>query len=352
MQFTKSFCLILTLMSINLSAHISDRVDGHAPIGVMADHTHNKGEMMASYRIMQMDMEGIINGSDDMSTEELFNNSNYMMAPVNMKMMMQMAGIMYAPSDDWTFVVMIPYTSNDMSMQSKGSMSSMDMGMSMDSMDMNHGMSSSGATMSRDSNGLGDISLSGLRKLFETEDERLLVSLGLVLPTGSETESFNGTRLAYPMQLGTGSFRFKPGITYSAYEEEFSYGAQAIVDHALNTNDQGYKVGDKYLVNLWGSYTLTEELSASLRYEYQKKNRISGMDEQINSMMMPAGNPANSGGEKHSLFTGMNYKPNNFLKGHRVAFEIGIPIKQTSDGPQMKDNYIFVLGWQKAWKQN
>lgn len=31
-------------MSINLSAHISDRVDGHAPIGVMADHTHNKGD--------------------------------------------------------------------------------------------------------------------------------------------------------------------------------------------------------------------------------------------------------------------------------------------------------------------
>ncbi|MEC9282757.1 MAG: transporter, partial [Bdellovibrionota bacterium] len=279
----------------------------------------------------------------------LFNNTDYSMAPVNMQMMMHMAGIMYAPSDDWTFVMMVPYTSNEMSMQSKGSMSSM--GMSMNSMAMNDAMSAS-SNMTRESNGLGDITLSGLRKLFETEDERLLVSLGLVLPTGSETESYNGSRLAYPMQLGTGSFRFKPGITYSAYQEEFSYGAQAIVDHALNTNDQNYKVGDKFLVNLWGSYTLTEEISASLRYEYKKKNRISGRDEQINSMMMPAGNPANSGNEKHSIFTGMNYKPTKFFKGHRVAFEIGIPIKQKSDGPQMKDNYIFILGWQKAWKQH
>ncbi|MEC9283173.1 MAG: hypothetical protein VX642_10700, partial [Bdellovibrionota bacterium] len=67
MQFTNLFCLISILISFNLYAHISDRVDGHAPIGVMADHSHNKGEMMASYRLMQMDMDGIINGSDEWS---------------------------------------------------------------------------------------------------------------------------------------------------------------------------------------------------------------------------------------------------------------------------------------------
>lgn len=350
MQLLHFYCLILTLISLNTFAHINQRVDGHAPIGVMADHSHNEGEMMVSYRLMQMDMEGLINGSDDWSSDDLFNNTNYSMAPTNMQMMMHMAGIMYAPSDDWTFVVMLPYTSKEMSMDVESNMSSMDM--AMDSMGTHHSMASGTSSMSRDSNGIGDVTLSGLRKLLETEDERLLMSLGLVLPTGSTTESYNGTRLAYPMQLGSGSFRFKPGITYSAYEEDFSYGAQAIVDHALNTNDQGYKVGDKYLVNVWGSYLLSEEVSASLRYEYQKKNKISGMDNEINSMMAPGGNPENTSSQKHHMYAGMNYKPSKFLKGHRVAFEIGIPIKQSSDGPQMKNKYIFVLGWQKSWKQN
>ena len=36
----------------------SSRPDGHAPISVMGDHLHKKGEFMLSYRFMQMRMEG------------------------------------------------------------------------------------------------------------------------------------------------------------------------------------------------------------------------------------------------------------------------------------------------------
>ena len=34
------------------------RADSHAPIGVMGEHMHKKGEWMLSYRYMYMDMEG------------------------------------------------------------------------------------------------------------------------------------------------------------------------------------------------------------------------------------------------------------------------------------------------------
>ena len=36
------------------------RVDTHAPIGVMGDHLHKQGEIMVSYRYMQMEMAGIV----------------------------------------------------------------------------------------------------------------------------------------------------------------------------------------------------------------------------------------------------------------------------------------------------
>ena len=40
------------------SHHGAVRADGHAPIGVMGDHLHKRGEWMLSYRFMRMNMEG------------------------------------------------------------------------------------------------------------------------------------------------------------------------------------------------------------------------------------------------------------------------------------------------------
>ena len=54
--------LFISLFLIGLSAlcqaqqlWTSGRPDGHAPVSVMGDHTHNKGEWMFSYRFMSMD---------------------------------------------------------------------------------------------------------------------------------------------------------------------------------------------------------------------------------------------------------------------------------------------------------
>ena len=41
------------------TADASPRPDAHAPIGVMAEHTHSAGEFMLSYRFAVMNMAGI-----------------------------------------------------------------------------------------------------------------------------------------------------------------------------------------------------------------------------------------------------------------------------------------------------
>jgi hypothetical protein len=43
------------------------RADDHAPIGVMADHYHEAGEFMFSYRYMSMSMQGNLDGSRSLS---------------------------------------------------------------------------------------------------------------------------------------------------------------------------------------------------------------------------------------------------------------------------------------------
>lgn len=48
----------LLAMSGAVAAETSVRADGHAPIGVMGDHTHAAGEWMFSYRYMRMEMGG------------------------------------------------------------------------------------------------------------------------------------------------------------------------------------------------------------------------------------------------------------------------------------------------------
>ena len=57
--------LLYTTSAGLLFAHpwTAGRPDGHAPLGVMGDHMHGKGEWMASYRYMSMDMDGLRSGS-------------------------------------------------------------------------------------------------------------------------------------------------------------------------------------------------------------------------------------------------------------------------------------------------
>ena len=47
------------------------RADSHAPIGVMGDHTHHKGEVMLAYRWMYMGMEGSRVGTDKIANSEI-----------------------------------------------------------------------------------------------------------------------------------------------------------------------------------------------------------------------------------------------------------------------------------------
>ena len=93
----------------------SSRPDGHAPMSVMGDHTHNKGELMFSYRSMLMSMKGTISNSSRVNNETIY--ETYMVSPQDMQMQMHMIGAMFAPSEKLTLAVMANYRLNTMDLK-------------------------------------------------------------------------------------------------------------------------------------------------------------------------------------------------------------------------------------------
>ena len=108
----------------------------HAPIGVMGDHYHRRGEFMASIRYMRMDMGKNALGSRGISDQEVIELPNpfamsgmptkLSVVPKSMIMDMVMIGGMYAPSDNLTWMGMIMLKDKSMELTTYNSMMNRD----------------------------------------------------------------------------------------------------------------------------------------------------------------------------------------------------------------------------------
>tara|TARA_B100001123_G_scaffold342356_1_gene388408 strand:- start:4425 stop:5432 length:1008 start_codon:yes stop_codon:yes gene_type:complete len=327
--------LILSLFSTVLSAHpwTASRPDGHAPLGVMGDHMHAKGEWMASYRFMSMDMDGLRSGSNDVTVSSQLGMMKYGMVPTKMTMDMHMFGAMHAVSDKLTVMGMVNYIENDMDMKMM-----------------------SGMTSSVKNSGLGDLKISGLYDLKTWDhDRRLHLNLGLSLPIGSIKEKDSSGFFGYPMQLGSGTWDLLPGITYLGQSGDYSYGAQASGVLRIGENSRNYTLGENVAATVWGARKLSDSLSVSLRLRGLNTGNVDGEDADIatrlaSMMDSPSFDPSSRGREEVNLGLGVNYYiREGQLKGHRFAVEWETPIKEDFDGVQMKIDSIWTVGWQYAW---
>ena len=325
------------------------RADSHAPIGVMGDHIHKKGEWMVSYRYMQMAMRGNRIGEREVTPEFIAANvanrfgrpPKLRVVPVEMTMKMHMLGAMYAPTDWLTLMVMGMYLENSMDhITFKGMAGATRLG-----------------AFTTTSKGIGDTKVSGLIKLYDAGIHHLHLNAGLSLPTGSNTERADvltpmdrtaNLRLPYPMQPGSGTFDLLPGLTYSATLSRFNWGAQYMGVFRTG-DDEGYRLGNKQQITAWLSYQWRPWLSASTRLSYHHQGRIKGMDPNIRAPVQTA-NPDNHGGHNVRLHFGLNLAgQTGRLRGHRLAFEAGIPLHRDLNGPQMQTGLTITAGWQYAF---
>lgn len=324
--------------------------DSHAPIGVMGDHLHKQNEWMLSYRFMHMDMSGNRIGTDEVSPEEIVTTvtnpftgpPTLRVVPTDMTMDMHMFGAMFAPTDWLTLMAMGSYTEK--------------------SMDHITFAGPAGTTrlgeFTTESEGFGDTKLTALIGLYNDGMHHLHLNAGVSLPTGSIDEEDDvlaptGARptltLPYPMQIGSGTYDLLPGITYVGHHDKFGWGAQYASTLRLGENDANYTLGNQHSLTAWGSYSLADWISTSVRVRGQTIDKIDGMDSRITAPVQTA-DPNNQGGERIDALFGINLVgQNGFLRGHRLAFEFGIPVFQDLNGPQLETDWTFMIGWQFAF---
>ncbi len=306
------------------------RPDGHAPIGVMGDHAHKKGEFMFSYRYMFMNMDGNRDGTNSLSDREVL--QDFMVTPVDMTMQMHMVGGMYAVNDDLTLMAMVPYVSKE----------------------MEH-LTRMGGRFTTNSEGFGDIKTTALYTIFNQDKQRVHLNLGASFPTGSinekdDTPAGENQILPYPMQIGSGTFDLLPGITYLGQSGKGSWGAQALTTLRLGKNNNGYRLGNKYQLSGWVARNWTDWLSTSLRLTGTTWGDIDGADDRLNPMMIPTADPDLRNGTQINLGFGINlYAPEGNLQGSRLAMEFELPILRDLDGPQLETDWQFTLGLQSSF---
>lgn len=339
----------------NAVAHESEgpRPDSHAPISVMGDHMHKKGEWMLSYRYMHMDMSGSRIGTDSIDPETTATTipnrffgipgqpPTLRVVPTEMSMDMHMLGLMYAPSNHVTMMLMLPYVETEMTHVTFQGPT---------------GTNRLGEFTTRAS-GIGDISISGLIGLFASDSQSIHATLGLALPTGSNTSTDQvftpmgmrpTMRVAYAMHPGSGSWSTVLGLTHLWQRGAISGGSQWRSLVRLNENSEGYTYGDEQRLTTWGAWRFAERFSASLRLEGYRRNNVDGIDPVIVAPSQGA-DPDRQKIERLDFGVGLNWAAAGRLHGHRLAIEWLKPVYQKLAGPQLESDWTVALGWQYAF---
>lgn len=284
---------------------------------------------MASLRYSYMEMGGNRDGTSRMGTDEVL--GAFRVAPTRMTMQMIMPGVMMAPSDRLTLMFMVPYTV----------------------LEMDH-VTRMGGRFTTKSEGVGDLKLTGLYKLYAQGAHHLHANLGLSLPTGSidERDQTPGgrVRLPYPMQLGSGTWDLLPGITYAGLGDGWSWGGQAQATIRPGRNNNGYALGNRIRATGWAARRWSESVSTSLRVDGQSWGNVRGRDADLDPTLVPTADPALRGGSRLDVLAGLNvYVRSGPLRGHRIAVEAGLPVWQDLNGPQLETDWLATAGWQYAW---
>jgi hypothetical protein len=299
---------------------------GYPPIGVMGGHRHQEGDWMVSYRFRHMKMEGSLNGSQSVTNQQVLNR--YMVTPTKMTMTGHMIGLMYAPNDNVTVALMLPYMNKS----------------------MDH-LTRRGGRFTTSASGLGDIKATAIVKMWQTDKHELNFNAGVSLPTGTidatdATPMGANTVLPYPMQLGSGSLDLMPGMTYSGHTGDWSWGAQALGTIRTGKNKRGYQLGSVGDFSLWGARQWNENIGTSLRLNGTTWGNISGRDSRLNARVIPTADPGLRAGSRLDALLGLS---GDFGNGHRLSIEGGLPIAQSLDGPQLETDFVLTAGWQFAW---
>ncbi len=305
-------------------------------MNVLGAHMHPKGEIMFGYQYMFMKMEGIRDGSREITPTEVFaRNPAFTVAHVRMEMEEHMFDFMYAPDNRLTLMAMLPYKQMSMLHQTPAN-----------------------TFFTQHADGIGDLHVMGMYTLIGDilkGGHRLVLDAGVSFPTGSINKQDHRLgnpanplqKLEYPMQLGSGTYDVLPGLTYLGDIGRWSWGAQNMNTVRLGRNSSGYRFGNQYQLTAWGAYGVTDWFAPYVRLDGRIWDNITGADPAYGAVPTSAeASPNLQAGERINMLFGFNlYAPRGVLKGNRLTVEGGIPVYEHLTGPQLGMAWSFNIGW-------
>ena len=307
----------------------ADRPDAHAPVGVMADYTLEKGDVYISYRYYREDFEGTLVGTTPFFSDDVLDF--FSVAPLSLDRERHELELRWGLSDNFTVSVSMPFVINNML-----------------------SLTEDDEFFQTTSNNIGDLTVRFLIDLFEIDQYRMHVLLGATAPTGENLDRdqtpFSGTGedvLPFPMQTGAGHADILGGLSFITQNEVASVGAQANIVIRSVDNDRGYRLGDRFEFTAWGAYNFNDWLSLSVRALYETVGETEGIEPLTDGLADPSANPFAQGGERVYIPCGVNlYFRDGMVAGHRIAFEWYYPVHEDLNGPQLSVDQTLVASWQ------
>jgi hypothetical protein len=328
--------LMLALAPVAFAAEAAEAADApeefhplHPPIGVSAGHTLASGHVAIGYAYSTDRFKGLRSQARRLSPTRFIARSGYSSASTNFKIERHEFAFMYAPSHRVTAMLEVPYVKKEM---------------------RNVTAASSYVTRAE---GLGDIKLTGIARFMENDKQRLYFSTELGIPTGQiskrdDTSPSGDERLPYPMQLGSGVWHLKPGLTYQGHSWRYTWGGQVMTLFRLGDNGSGYTPGNVYEVSGWVARRWHDLFSTSLRVRYKAWGNTSGTDPRIDSTFTPVAEPMRQRGERLDVISGLDvHLP--FAPNQSLAIEVGVPVVEWLDGPQPSADWNLRVGWRWAF---
>lgn len=346
------------IFSLTAQAYVGlccGKCGGNMPMNIPGGGVPETKEFRIKTSSMVMRMKGLQDRGDDLTSRELLGipaTGKFMAVPSSMDMRMFNLTLGYSFSDDFFGGVMLMHKENRMDMKFNTMMR--------DTTGRN------GFTM--ESTGVADTMLMAKYRLF-TDDpliptRQASLFFGLSLPTGSIDKKNSDHPLAmrktellpYSMQLGSGTFDPSLGILYQASSSPYWWGANAVYTARLYDNDRDYRLGNELRVDLYGMYQFRHNLLGQVQLNGKHWRDIKGeMDESRTGesghttkndpnspFMTPLWDPDNYGGSTLMATLGLQWQPAPL---HIVDFNIGIPLYQRLNGPQLEEKYRVMLTW-------
>ncbi len=346
--FTLMCCVLATS---NVNANASDTTQTkcllfgkNIPIGLLASCYVEKNKWSFNYSFSDNHHKGNKMGTEKVTNDFVFTQSGNMMSPLKMNMKTHLFTAMYGISNRLSAMATFGIKTNMMNMKPMPAYLAEELtGMDMSTMKM---------PTFCNAYGFGDTKLYLFYNAIKKCNFDIIIGGGINIPTGSITKNGptiigSSKRLAYSMQLGSGTFDLIPNISCVGQHNFWAYGAEAIANITPSTNRLGYSYGNQFNLNTWISYSFLKIFSATARIKGTSQGDIFGFDPALYQMRNndPTDNPNNYGGKTAIAFAGLNfdiYNENEKYLG--VKLECGMPLYQNLNGIQMRTSSTFQLG--------